>query len=476
MSQLQVNVQLNLPKEFNTLVLEYNTYEKATFDQYLATSIALRSKNPKEAYAYIDELTGKGSLNEHFKKLYDSTSELELYSLEKILKDSMFPMTKIDKTNRYVYYPDFDIAILNNRNYKNFENCDIDEIKTLLMFDKDLISASVESRGSNDKYDNYKVRIQDDKLEISIGNEWKPMPYSIFEKYCKHSDIEIERYPGKIKDEADGEGWVLLTDNSFNALFSSNKSFTDNDGNYCIITNDYIKKTEIANIVGLYFYKEQRIDYIKQNRDYCELAVQSLLNNNQINEAKTKTLISILKVVDDILAQKVVNYILTRKESKEIALIGLDLIRSGIEKNWELDSLKSIKLYCSSTDMNSLYKICSSLDFLDSELALIDNDILTEDDLVRKSNYLDDRNNKKQFIESKLGEIAGSALRQSGKGVLPQSDANVKKFNKSCNEMFAHNKVALEDMSDIQLNNRYEKVKDFYNTYLIVKKLYDEKK
>ena len=474
MSQLQVNVQLNLPKFFNTLVLEYNTYEKATFDQYLATSIALRSKNPKEAYNYIDELTGKGSLNGHFKKLYDKVSELELYAQEKILNDSMFHITKIDKSNRYVYYPDFDVSILNNKIYKNFDGLSFDEIKTMLMISYDIINITIEERGSNDKYDNYKVRISNNSLEISIGNEWKPMSQDAFEKYCKHSDIEIKRYPGRIKSEADGEGWVLLTDNSFNALFSSNKTFTDNDGNYYIITNDYIKKTEIAEIVGLYFYREQRLDFVKANKYYCEMAIKSLLTNSQINESKTKTLVSLLKVVDDMLAQNVINYILTRKESKEIALIGLDLIRTGLEKNWEVDSLRSIKPYSSTNDMNILYRIDSSLEFTDSELALIDNDLLTEDDLVKKRAYLEDRNNKKQFIERKLGEISGSALRQNVKKVLPQSNKDVKKFNKLCNELFAHNDIALEDMSDIKLNNKYETIKDFYDVYIVVKKMYDE--
>lgn len=476
MSQLQVNVQLNLPKFFNTLVLEYNTYDKATFDQYLATSIAYRSKNSKEAYKYIDELTGKGSLNEHFKKLYDKVSNLEPSAQEKILNDSMFPITKIDKSNKYVYYPDFDAAILNNRVYKNFNGLSYDEIKSLLMISYDIINISIEERGTNDKYDNYKVRISSDSLEINIGNEWKPISQSTFEKYCKRSDIEITRYPGRIRTSAEGEGWVLLTENSFNSLFSSNKTFTDIDGNYYIITNDYIKKTEIAEIVGLYFYKEQRIDYVKSNKQYCEMAIKSMLVNSQINEAKTKTLVSMLKVIDDILAQNVINFVLSRKESKEIALIGLDLIRSGLEKNWELDSLKSIKAYSSTRDMNILYRISSNLEFSDSELALIDNNLLNDEDLTKKKSYLEDRDNKKSYIESKLGEISGSALRQNGKKVLPQSNPDVKKFNKLCNEMFAHNDIALEDMSDIQLNNKYEKVKGFYDTYIVVKKMYDELK
>ena len=67
--KLQAKVQLSLRKSYNIITLEYHTYEKATFDQYLAASIALRAETDNQIESYIDDLTGKGSLNIHFKKL-----------------------------------------------------------------------------------------------------------------------------------------------------------------------------------------------------------------------------------------------------------------------------------------------------------------------------------------------------------------------------------------------------------------------
>lgn len=474
MSQLQANVLLNLPKVFKTLVLQYKTYEKATFDQYLAASIALRSKNSKKANEYIDDITGKGSLNEHLKNLYTKLIEMDEHSLEQILNDSMFPTTKIDKTNKYVYYPLFKIAVLNNRIYDDFDGMGIDKIKTTLMIDYDLIAVSFEERGSNDKYEPYKIKFIDNNIEIFIANKWLPFEESLFSNYCKEQDLEIERYTGNIHSNVTGDDWNLLTANSFNALFSSNKVFLDNDKNYCIITNDYIKKTEIANVHGLYFYRETRIDFIKKNIDYCEMAVKSLLVNQQINETKTKTLMSLLKVINDLDAQNIVNYILARKESKDIALIGLDLIRSGLEKNWNNDALLSIKSYAASIDLNRLYKINNDINYSLSELAVIDNDLLKEDDLNKKIEYLKDRKNKIADIQMKLGEITSSGLRQSIKKVLKQSDPKVKSFTKYCNDYLAHNEDSLDKFSDEQLKNRFKKISEFYDNYLDIKKMYDE--
>ena len=479
MSQLQANVLLNLPKEFNTLVLYYNTYEKATFDQYLSASIVLRSKNLRKANEYIDDITGKGSLNEHFKHMVEETSKMDDDSLQSVLKNSMFPVTKIDKTNRYVYYPSFYIAVLNNRIYKNFVGKDIQQIKEELMLDYDLKKVEIDENGESDRYESYKIRFINNDIEINIANTWLPLDSAAFREYCKEQDIEIDRYSGKIHQGVEGDDWNLLTNNSFNALFSSNKIFLDSNNDYCMITNDYIKRTKIAEIHGLYFYKDDRIDFNKNNRDYCELAINSLLVNSQINETKTKTLLSMLKVVDELIAQNVVNFILTRKESKEIAQLGLDLLHKGIEKNWAKESLQSFKTYAATSDLNKLYLICdgdsSKLSFTISELALIDNDILSEEDLIAKKKYLEDRKNKISEIYNKIGEIANSGLRESIKGVLKQSLDLVKKFTKLCNEYVAHTKTQLDELSDEKLNNRYQKINEFYEIYLDIQKMYEEK-
>ncbi len=242
MSQLQANVQLNLPKQFNTLVLVYNTYEPATYDQYLAASIAYRSKNEYQMLKYIDDITGKGSLNEHFKKLLNKIrSDFDNETVEKILNNSMFPITKIDKNNRFVYYPFLDICVLNNKIYNNFMNYSLDDLKNLLMINYDLKKYDIEVHKSEDKYENYRVRFNGDKIEILIANKWFEIVEELFMEYCKEQNIEYLKYPGSIKTSVTGSNWNLLTANSFNSLFSSNRWFLDDKLDYCIIANAFIE-------------------------------------------------------------------------------------------------------------------------------------------------------------------------------------------------------------------------------------------
>lgn len=473
---LQLNVQLNLPKEYNTLVLEYNTYEKASFDQYLAASIAYRCGGETQINKYIDELTGKGSLNEHIKKLVNQVKQNDKNTIEKILNESMFPVTKIDKTNRYVFYPTFNSCVLNNAFYSDLSKYTTEQLKNILMLPYDIINSRIEKRGENDKYENYLIRLAGDILEINISGEWIKFSENDFNKYCKKQQIDIYRYKGKISSKVDGEDWNLLSESYFNSILNINKNFLDDENNYCVLTNDYIKKTEIAKIYGLYFYREKRINFTKENRKYCEMAINSLVNTSQINEVKTKTLVLILQSVDDLLAQKVINYVLNRKDSKEIALLGLELIRSGLEKNWDKSALESIKNYSNTADLNTLYKLNKELSFTLSEIILIDNDILSKIDIDRKQQYLENRSNKIKEIQYKIGIITTSGLRENAKKVLSQSDQNVKKFTKYCNELIGHVDKNLEELSEIQLDNVLKKVNDFYDLYLLVKEVYDQLK
>ena len=87
------------------------------------------------------------------------------------------------------------------------------------------------------------------------------------DKSCGQIYLE-EKYKGKISSKVDGEDWNLLSESYFNSILNINKNFLDDENNYCVLTNDYIKKTEIAKIYGLYFYREKRINFTKENRKY----------------------------------------------------------------------------------------------------------------------------------------------------------------------------------------------------------------
>ncbi len=472
---IQARVQLKFPKQFKTLCLEYHTFEKASFDQYLAASIAYRTIGVRQSNNYIDDLTGQGSLNEHFKKIVSKVREFSKESIKKILENSLFPMTKIDKTNKFLYYPMFDISVLNNRIFKDVSKYSLEELKDELLLDYDIINTNIEVKELDEKYESYSVRFSKDKNEILIAESWIPLEKNLLSECCKKQEININKYPGRIDEVVDGDDWILLSDAYFNTLFAR-KGFLDKDNNYCILTNDYIKVTEIVKIAELYFYREKKIEFTKENRYYCELVLNNLYNNSMINEIKTKTLVQLLDASSDITTQAIINYVLSRKSSKELAIIGMKLIKNGLEKNWELEALNGIKEFAISSDYNILYKINNIIKFEIHELAKIDSDILSIEDRKKKEDYLNERKNKTSEIQRVLGIIADSGLRENIKKVLNQSDHKVKQFNKYCNELLAHSSKSSDDLSDEQLNNKYKKILEFYNLYLEIQKMYNDKK
>ena len=92
--EIKAKVALSLPNKFYKVTLKYDTFEKATYDSYLIASLVKNTKNKKEAEMYIDDISGEGSLNPHFKKLYNDISKLTDEQIDGILKDSLFPITK----------------------------------------------------------------------------------------------------------------------------------------------------------------------------------------------------------------------------------------------------------------------------------------------------------------------------------------------------------------------------------------------
>ena len=455
--KLQAKVQLNLRKTYNTITLEYHTYEKATFDQYLAASIALRAENENQIERYINDLTGKGSLNIHFKKLVKKVLTFDKTAIEKILTSSMFPVTKIDKSNRYIYYPYFDISVINkNKFYKgDLKEYSKEEIKNIVMLNEELINFNVLEKDVSDKKDVYTILFNDDSLKINlINNEWFDFEYEHFKESYVSNNINSSLYKGVIKNAIEGNNWSILTETSFNSIIKSERCFLDNDEDYCILTNDYIRKVIISYIsnLDLFFFREERIDFNIKNIKYCDLALKYLLSSPILNEIKTKTLINILNRATDFVAQEVINYILSRKDSKEITQIGLNLIKSGLEKNWKIASLKGMKKFANQEDLNLLYKINTQLDFTISELLSINIDILTNEHKLEVEEFKKQRENLINEINKIIGEITTSGLREKAKKKLSQSSDLLKQFTKYCNKYIGHAKESVEELiKDLQV-------------------------
>ena len=155
--EIRAKVALSLPNKFYKVVLKYDTFEKATYDSYLVASIVANAKNEKDATEYIDEITGNGSLNPHFKKLYEEISKMTKEQVEGILKDSLFPITVVDKSHHFKYYEMFDATRMNNKVFPgNLEN-NPDLAKMLMPKDREakFLSLEFETEDGTVKKDNY---------------------------------------------------------------------------------------------------------------------------------------------------------------------------------------------------------------------------------------------------------------------------------------------------------------------------------
>ena len=145
--------------------------KKVAYDQYFIASLVRHSKSEDKAFSLIDELTGKGSLNYHFKKIYEEIIKLSNDEIDSILKDSLFPVQKID-TFRYMYIPLLDISVFDKNiidgNLKNDE-----------LFPKQLVSENgayvAHTYMENEqitKQDIYEVNLEEHKTEIRIHNQF----------------------------------------------------------------------------------------------------------------------------------------------------------------------------------------------------------------------------------------------------------------------------------------------------------------
>ena len=455
---VQINLKLSLRKIKYIIKVSYNTFEKATYDQYLMASLALRSKDEQSAYQYIDDITGSGSLNAHFKKLYESASKLSEKELKDIMSNSMYPMLKIDKNNSYDYYPELDVSVFNNKLYKGDFGKYEDLIQRLYIQEEVIESELIEKR-NNANPEPYSIRFDESKILVKIAEEWVDLPEEIFQEVFENNLTSIDKIKSEIHNVADGSGWFALTNAVINNMYANNNYFYDN-GDHCLIRNDDVRKTIISQLAGFYIYKEEIIPYAG-NKDLCEKVLNLLLENKSINEFKTRSVITLLTYSDDLLAQSVINYILARKDSKELALMGIELLVRGIEKNWENEALKSFMTHADSSKYSYIYKANPRLVTDIQMLSMINPDFLTPTHKKKVEEYKNNRQAIRDSIDKMVGEIATSGMREKAKQL--KATDKTKRFHTLVKRYDAHSKVDYEQATLKELEKYLKEVTEMYD-------------
>lgn len=466
---LQVNLKLKLVRIPKVICVKYNTYEKATFDQYLVASIALRTHcDPKAADKYIDDITGAGSLNGHFKSLYNSISKFTEEQLKNIMSNSMFPVLKVDKSNSYVYYPQIDISVFKNRVYRG-DFGEYPDVCGRLMINEEIIEKNVENKKENSTAEPYFVLIDDNNIQVKIADTFSKISQDEFNELLVNELSGLGNFEGTIHKDVVGDGWKILTNAAIGNMFSNNNYYYDAEGNHCQIRYENVRKTQIAQISGLYIFREEILQY-NANKEMCEKVLQVLFENNAINEFKTKALLTILHNVDDVTAQKVVNYILSRKESKEMALLGIELLKKGLEKGWQDDALISFSKYADSSMYSLIYK--ANLDLISdiNQLISINFDLLTDRHKQAVGEFNENKRRKIKLIQNIYGEVIASAIRENMKKL--KSNDDTKRATKLINDI-AHAQKDIEEMSMQKLDNLLQKAIELQNLMKILKNKLD---
>lgn len=465
-----VKVRLFLPKANNRLILKYKTYEKVSYDKYFISSLIKNAKEKDEIYILIDEVTGKGSLNEHFKKTYDEMKNLNQNDIEAILNESLYPVLKI-QDYYFQYIPMLNISLFNNKVIQG--NIVDDDLFAKTLVDKDGTYVDHEFIQSEPilKGDTYIVSLTDEKIQIEFHKKYYNIDQSDFNNIVERDEIDLKNYKGTISNEMEGSNWLQLTRSNFNNIINS-KDFYYENGNHFAIYNEFVKESIIANNWGLLWVRELTYRYNESiNKDICEKVAEVLMKSGKVNEFKTKSLIDILKNISRDYQQKIINYVLKRKDSKELALIGLVLIDKGYEKGWNEEAFNSFyKFKENSKHLINLYKINHKYDYsIDDLLEIYKNDkiLLKRDHLSLIKNYYSDCDLLKENIQKKVGEISVSGIRQN-LGKMPLDD-DVKKLRKYLNNIMAHFDRNIEDKNLEQLKQFSNRVNDFYDLYKIVK-------
>lgn len=438
--RIRINLRLKLIKQKKTIKVSYHTFETASYDQYLIASLALRSPSVEEANQYIADITGQGSLNAHFLSLYQEISKLSPEELQSVLTNSRIPMLKIDASNWYDFYPELNISVFKRRIYTG-DLGEYPNIIELLQIQEEVVEKEVILNREFDRPETHLVRLTDQDVSLQFFESWATISSEIFQKTLVTEINNIQGFLGTIHNEAEGDGWYVLTQTKLNNLATTSSTFFDANGDHCFIRNTDIRKTMIAIVNGLYIYKEVSVPY-DRNPELCNKVLDNIVFYATTKNSSINMLLILLNNVNVERAQEFINnqfglYFLP----KEIAGFVERLIRYGNVKKWHKAILQGVLKVCDQSLYPTLYHIDSTLSFTIEQLIALDPAILTDEHRAMVEAYLNDLNEMKNTIIQIIGEITTSGLRERVKTL--KADADTRRFTKLCNDLIGHVKSNL---------------------------------
>lgn len=444
---LQVKVKLKLSRQNKKIIVKYNTFEKATFDQYLLTSLAIHAPSNEDAMQYIDEITSNGSLNSHFKKMYSDIVELSPEQRKNIVQSSNFPVLKIDESNRYEYYPELDISVYKGKIYtEDIEALEREKILQLIYMQEDVIDLHVVSTSISDKAEPYEVKIENSgQIAIRMKGKDIEIDPELFQDLLVVELNSLDKYKGTIHTAVNGDRWSLLTNATVNNLYSNDCYFYDDTGNHLQIRNANIRQTEIANISGLYIYRESFIEYEKDEKLSLKV-LEVVQDKNIFNRFNPNFYLTLFKNLPNKNVIAFINiYYADNNLPRDVAMYILELLRKGILSGWNTTLLQNTLKYAKQDEYQLIYQANNAVKFDIMQLLYLDKRILTEQDKQQVDAYNRDLEAKKESVKNIIGNITTKGLRERAKVLKADADNVTKKFSKLCNQYIGHTSKDLQN-------------------------------
>lgn len=445
---LTINLKLQLTRITKNITLKYNTFEKATFDEYLIASLAKHAGSEAEAFDYIDDITGDGSLNKHYKALYAEISRFDGALLDKIMSSSLYPREVIDCSNSYQYYPEPNVSVFRNKTFSGDLGSYPDLATSVLYRNEEITELKIDDKKTDDTPGNYAVSIAPDgRISVRIADKDVDIDEELFDRIAIKEKLSLSSYDGKIFQKPSGSGWHVMYASAYKNLFS-NTTYFYFDGKHCAIRKDGVLCTEIAEISGLYIYRESEIGYFG-NAELCAKALEHIGKHKLFDRVKGATLTNILKSADGRVAVEFLNANLSRIIDSRTAQLAMGFVKSSNGYMLKPDALQLLVAYCDKSDYTELYKLNDGLHFTLEQLLFIDRNILSEKHAAQVDKHYADIAEMKAEIKRIIADVVTSGARERSR-VLP-NDSEVKRFRKLCCELQGHEARDIEKASDEQI-------------------------
>ncbi len=450
-----MTIKINLPLKFdiyiNSFVVEYNKYEKPTFDQFMLSSLASNTNSKKEAgEKYIDKITGKGSLNEYFKKLYEKILTFNQKQLNDVLNNMKYPISVIDRSH-YKFNEELNVSIFKGKVYKGNMGHFSEEELSKILYISNIVKIKTEENEQEER-ENYQVEFKDDEVFININKETAiPVTYDDFEDWVDtRLTIGSEELDAYLSQDVNGGEWTALDDAKFNNMKNVRESFRNKKKEHCEIVNNRIKVTKIAMYKDIYIYREEYRNYLN-DIEMCEMVLSTILKNNSQDKYNQNLLLDIIKNSGYSKAKKVLNKLLEKiKHGQLIDYAKEIIIKEKSAAGWNNDILQKFK-----TDIKVLpliYATREEIGYTIEELLRIENIMLDEKKILREADIKkleEDKKNREELIKAYqmiIGKVTSSGIREKRK-VLTSSD-ETREFTKLANKHIGH---ANDDIIDLPI-------------------------